>query len=59
MHFTRLLPICFKSFVQSTDILVYIGLTGVVVPYGCGKPTLLHPLRLVLGDSAARPLRAP
>ena len=57
MHFTRLRLIGFKSFVESTDILVDTGLTGVVGPNGCGKSNLVEALRWVMGESSARQMR--
>ena len=57
MHFTRLRLIGFRSFVESTDILVDTGLTGVVGPNGCGKSNLVEALRWVMGESSARQMR--
>ena len=47
----------FKSFVETTDILVDTGLTGVVGPNGCGKSNLVEALRWVMGESSARQMR--
>ena len=57
MQFKRLRLTGFKSFVETTDILVDTGLTGVVGPNGCGKSNLVEALRWVMGESSARQMR--
>lgn len=47
----------FKSFVDSTDLLVEDGLTGVVGPNGCGKSNLVEALRWVMGETSAKQMR--
>ena len=41
MQFSRLRLSGFKSFVDSTEIDISSGLTGVVGPNGCGKSNLV------------------
>ena len=57
MKFTRLRLTGFKSFVESTDLLIEPGLTGVVGPNGCGKSNLLEALRWVMGESSYKSMR--
>ncbi|MFQ5784038.1 MAG: chromosome segregation protein SMC [Alphaproteobacteria bacterium] len=57
MHFTRLRLTGFKSFVETTDLLIEPGLTAVVGPNGCGKSNLVEALRWVMGEGSARKLR--
>ena len=45
MKFSRLRLSGFKSFVDSTELHIEPGLTGVVGPNGCGKSNLLEALR--------------
>ncbi|MEQ5775511.1 chromosome segregation protein SMC [Thalassospira sp. NFXS8] len=47
----------FKSFVDSTELLVEDGLTGVVGPNGCGKSNLVEALRWVMGETSAKQMR--
>ena len=47
----------FKSFVETTDMRILPGLTGIVGPNGCGKSNLVEALRWVMGESSARRLR--
>lgn len=47
----------FKSFVESADLNIQPGLTGVVGPNGCGKSNLIEALRWVMGESSARHMR--
>ena len=57
MQFSRLRLTGFKSFVDTTDILVEPGLTGIVGPNGCGKSNLVEALRWVMGETSARQIR--
>ncbi len=57
MQFSRLRLTGFKSFVDTTDIFVEPGLTGIVGPNGCGKSNLVEALRWVMGASSARQVR--
>ena len=47
----------FKSFVESTELRVEPGLTGVVGPNGCGKSNLLEAIRWVMGEGSPKSLR--
>ncbi|MBF0335342.1 MAG: AAA family ATPase, partial [Alphaproteobacteria bacterium] len=55
--FTRLRLSGFKSFVESCELAIEPGLTGVVGPNGCGKSNLVEALRWVMGATAARQMR--
>lgn len=57
MHFTKLRLAGFKSFVDSTEVVIEPGLTGVVGPNGCGKSNLVEALRWVMGETSARQMR--
>jgi chromosome segregation protein len=57
VYFQRLRLIGFKSFVDSTDLLIEPGLTGIVGPNGCGKSNLVEALRWVMGESSPRQMR--
>jgi chromosome segregation protein len=57
MKVTRLSLHGFKSFVDSTDIPVQPGLTGIVGPNGCGKSNLVEALRFVMGESSYKAMR--
>ncbi len=57
MHFTRLRLSGFKSFVDSTDLVIEPGLTGIVGPNGCGKSNLVEALRWVMGETSAKKMR--
>jgi len=57
VHFTRLRLSGFKSFVDSTDLVIEPGLTGIVGPNGCGKSNLVEALRWVMGETSARKMR--
>ncbi|MEM1395853.1 MAG: AAA family ATPase, partial [Pseudomonadota bacterium] len=58
VRFTNLRLIGFKSFVDTTDLDVREGLTGIVGPNGCGKSNLLEALRWVMGATSAKALRS-
>jgi chromosome segregation protein len=57
MKFTRLRLTGFKSFVDTTELPIEPGLTGVVGPNGCGKSNLLEALRWVMGENSAKSMR--
>lgn len=57
MKFDRLRLHGFKSFVDSTDLQIEAGLTGVVGPNGCGKSNLLEALRWVMGENSPKSMR--
>lgn len=47
----------FKSFVDSTDVMLPTNLTGVVGPNGCGKSNIIDAVRWVMGETSAKMLR--
>src|SRR6516225_7029870 len=57
MQVERLHLVGFKSFVDSTQLVIEPGLTGIVGPNGCGKSNLVEALRWVMGESSAKRLR--
>ena len=57
MHFKTLRLTGFKSFVETTEVPIPPGITGVVGPNGCGKSNLVEALRWVMGEGSARRLR--
>ena len=57
MRFSKLKLNGFKSFVDSTDLMISDGLTGVVGPNGCGKSNLLEALRWVMGENRPKAIR--
>jgi chromosome segregation protein len=58
VHFQRLRLSGFKSFVDSAEVRIEPGVTGVVGPNGCGKSNLLESLRWVMGANSAKAMRA-
>ena len=58
MKFERLRLLGFKSFCESTELLIEPGLTGVVGPNGCGKSNLIEALRWVMGENSYKNMRA-
>jgi chromosome segregation protein len=57
LRFSKLRLTGFKSFVDSTDLVISDGLTGVVGPNGCGKSNLLEALRWVMGENRPTAMR--
>ncbi len=57
IHFRQLRLTGFKSFVDSTEMAIEPGLTGIVGPNGCGKSNLVEGLRWVMGETSARQMR--
>ncbi|MEI8397249.1 MAG: AAA family ATPase, partial [Rhodospirillaceae bacterium] len=57
MDFVKLRLAGFKSFVDSTELIIEPGMTGVVGPNGCGKSNLVEALRWVMGETSARRMR--
>lgn len=47
----------FKSFVETTDLEIGHGLTGIIGPNGCGKSNLVEALRWVMGETSAKRMR--
>jgi len=57
VQFTKVRLSGFKSFVESTELIIEAGLTGVVGPNGCGKSNLLEALRWAMGEASAKQMR--
>ena len=57
MQFTKLRLTGFKSFVETTELEVQPGLSGVVGPNGCGKSNLVEALKWVMGETSAKQMR--
>jgi chromosome segregation protein len=57
VQFTRLRLSGFKSFVDSTELVIEPGMTGIVGPNGCGKSNLVEALRWVMGETSAKRMR--
>lgn len=57
MHFSRLRLQGFKSFVDSTDLYIQEGMTGIVGPNGCGKSNLVEALKWVMGETSPKSMR--
>jgi chromosome segregation protein len=57
VHFAKLRLIGFKSFVDSTELAIEPGLTGIVGPNGCGKSNLVEALRWVMGETSPKRMR--
>ncbi|MEQ8654924.1 MAG: chromosome segregation protein SMC [Kiloniellales bacterium] len=57
LQFKRLRLAGFKSFVESTELVIEPGTTGIVGPNGCGKSNLVEALRWVMGESSAKRMR--
>lgn len=57
MKFTQLRLTGFKSFVDTAELHIDPGLTGIIGPNGCGKSNLLEALRWVMGATSAKSLR--
>ena len=57
MKLRRLKLSGFKSFVESSELRIEPGLTGIVGPNGCGKSNLLEALRWVMGEGSPKSLR--
>ncbi len=47
----------FKSFVDSTDMEIGAGMTGIIGPNGCGKSNLVEALRWAMGETSAKRMR--
>lgn len=57
MQFQKLRVAGFKSFVESTEVPIEPGLSGIVGPNGCGKSNLVEALRFVMGESSYKAMR--
>ena len=58
MQFTRLRLTGFKSFVETAELHIEPGMTGVVGPNGCGKSNLVEALRWVMGETSPKSMRS-
>jgi len=58
LQFTRLRLAGCKSFVDSTELPIESGTTGIVGPKDCGKSNLVEALRWVMGETSAKRLRS-
>ena len=47
----------FKSFVDSTEMEIGTGMTGIIGPNGCGKSNLVEALRWAMGETSAKRMR--
>jgi len=50
VHLTHLRIAGFKSFADPVELAVLPGLTGIVVPNGCGKSNVADALRWAMGE---------
>ncbi|WP_299623754.1 AAA family ATPase, partial [Pelagibius sp.] len=57
VQFTKLRLSGFKSFVDSTELIIEPGVTGVVGPNGCGKSNLVEALRWAMGETSPKSMR--
>ena len=57
MQFLKFRLSGFKSFVDSAELRIEAGLTGIVGPNGCGKSNLVEALSWVMGELSAKKLR--
>ncbi|TAN55403.1 MAG: chromosome segregation protein SMC [Rhodospirillales bacterium] len=57
IQFERIRLAGFKSFVDTSELVIEPGLTGVVGPNGCGKSNLVEALRWVMGETSAKQMR--
>src|SRR5918996_5170626 len=57
VQFDKLRLSGFKSFVDTTELAIEPGMTGIVGPNGCGKSNLVEALKWVMGEPSARQMR--
>jgi len=57
VQFTKLRLTGFKSFVDTTELAIAPGITGIVGPNGCGKSNLVEALRWAMGETSAKRMR--
>ncbi|HVO04036.1 MAG TPA: chromosome segregation protein SMC [Candidatus Cybelea sp.] len=57
VNFVKLRLHGFKSFVETTELAIQPGMTGIVGPNGCGKSNLVEALRWVMGETSAKRMR--
>ena len=58
MEITKLRLQGFKSFVDSTEVEILPGLTGIVGPNGCGKSNIIDAFQWLMGESRPSSMRA-
>ena len=58
MEITKLRLLGFKSFVDSTEVKILPGLTGIVGPNGCGKSNIIDAFQWLMGESRPSSMRA-
>ncbi|MFL2800363.1 MAG: chromosome segregation protein SMC [Paracoccaceae bacterium] len=58
MEITKLRLLGFKSFVDSTEVEILPGLTGIVGPNGCGKSNIIDAFQWLMGESRPSSMRA-
>jgi chromosome segregation protein len=57
VQFNKLRLSGFKSFVETTELAIEPGMTGVVGPNGCGKSNLVEALRWAMGETSPKQMR--
>src|SRR5882757_3566496 len=57
VQFDKLRLSGFKSFVDSTELAIEPGMTGIVGPNGCGKSNLVEAMKWVMGETSAKQMR--
>src|SRR4029453_879046 len=57
VQFDKLRLSGFKSFVDSTELTIEPGMTGIVGPNGCGKSNLVAAMKWGRGGSSAQQMR--
>jgi len=57
VQFNKLRLSGFKSFVETTELSIEPGMTGVVGPNGCGKSNLVEALRWAMGETSPKQMR--
>jgi len=58
LEITKLRLLGFKSFVDSTEVEILPGLTGIVGPNGCGKSNIIDAFQWLMGESRPSSMRA-
>tara|TARA_Y100000590_G_scaffold454132_1_gene600389 strand:- start:1532 stop:3985 length:2454 start_codon:yes stop_codon:yes gene_type:complete len=57
MNFNKIKISGFKSFVESTELSLQKGLTGIVGPNGCGKSNIVDALKWIMGENSPKEMR--
>ena len=58
MRFKTIKIIGFKSFLDTAEINISTGLTGIVGPNGCGKSNIVEAIKWVMGENSPRQMRS-